>query len=135
MVFYVAALERRKSVSTTQKPETIARIALTDSAIDQVRQFMVQEQVAIDTAGLRVSATPGGCSGFRYWLNIEEHALPDDHVVEQDGLRIFLDASSARHLSGAEIDFITTVETSGFKIQNPNEPSDCGCDCSEECPA
>lgn len=122
-------------MSTIQHPETIASIALTDSAIDQVRQFMVQEKVAIDTAGLRVSATPGGCSGFRYWLNIEEHALPDDYVVVQNGLRIFLDASSARHLCGAEIDFVSTVDAAGFKIQNPNEPSDCGCDCSDQCPA
>jgi iron-sulfur cluster assembly accessory protein len=122
-------------VSTIQQPETFASFALTASAIDQVKQFMVQEQVAIDTAGLRVSATPGGCSGFRYWLNVEEHALPDDFVVEQDGLRIFVDASSARHLSGAEIDFVSNVDASGFKVQNPNEPSNCGCDCSEECPA
>ena len=122
-------------MSTIQQPETIARIALTDSAVDQVRQFMVQEQVAIDTAGLRVSATPGGCSGFRYWLNVEEHALPDDQVVVQGGLRIFMDEASARNLSGAKIDFISTVEASGFKVFNPNEPSNCGCDCSNECPA
>jgi iron-sulfur cluster assembly protein len=122
-------------VSITQQPETVARIALTESAIDQVREFMKQERIAVDTAGLRVSATPGGCSGLRYWLNIEEHALPDDHVVEQDGLRIFLDASSARHLSGAQIDFISTVDASGFKVRNPNEPSNCSCDCSEECSA
>lgn len=122
-------------MSTSQQPETIASIALTDSAIDQVRQFMVQEQVAIDTAGLRVSATPGGCSGFRYWLNVEEHALPDDHVVVQGGLRIFMDESSARYLSGAEIDFVSAVDACGFKVSNPNEPSNCGCDCSNECPA
>jgi iron-sulfur cluster assembly protein len=122
-------------VSTIQQPETVVSIALTASAIDQVKQFMVQERIAADTAGLRVSATPGGCSGFRYWLNIEEHALPDDHVVEQDGLRIFLDASSAKYLSGAEIDFVSKVDASGFKVQNPNETSNCGCDCSEECPA
>jgi len=135
MVFYVASLERRKSVSTIQKPETTASIALTDSAIEQVRQFMVQEKVAIDTAGLRVSAMPGGCSGFRYWLNVEEHALPDDFVVEQDGLQVFLDSSSATYLNGAEIDFVSTVDASGFKVTNPNEPSNSGCDCSEQCPA
>lgn len=122
-------------MSTIQKPETTASIALTESAIEQVRQFMVQEEVAGDTAGLRVSATPGGYSGFRYWLNIEEHPLPDDLVVEQKGLRIFLDASSATYLDGAEIDFVSTVDTSGFKVTNPNEPSNCGCDCSEQCPA
>ncbi len=120
-------------MSTIQKPEMTATIALTESAIDQVKRFMVQENVAIDTAGLRVSATPGGCSGFRYWLNIEEHPLPDDSVVEQDGIRIFLDASSATYLDGAEVDFISTVDAAGFKVKNPNEPS--GCDCSDQCPA
>ena len=122
-------------MSTIQKLEATATVALTESAIDQVKQFMVQENVAIDTAGLRVSATPGGCSGFRYWLNIEEHPLPDDSIVEQDGLRIFLDASSATYLDGAEVDFISTNDAAGFKVKNPKEPSNCGCDCSEQCPA
>ena len=122
-------------MSTIQKLEATATVALTKSAVDQVKQFMVQENVAIDTAGLRVSATPGGCSGFRYWLNIEERPLPDDSIVEQDGLRIFLDASSATYLDGAEVDFISTNDAAGFKVKNPNEPSDRGCDCSEQCPA
>jgi len=124
-----------KSVSTIQKPVTTASVAMTDKAIDQVKQFMLQQDVAIATAGLRVSAMPGGCSGFRYWLNVEEHALPDDSVVEQGGLRIFLDASSATYLDGAEIDFVSTDDATGFKVTNPNEPSNCGCDCSEQCPA
>ncbi len=122
-------------MSTIQKLEATATVALTESAVDQVKQFMVQENVAIDTAGLRVSATPGGCSGFRYWLNIEERPLPDDSIVEQDGLRIFLDASSATYLDGAEVDFISTTEAAGFKVKNPNEPNNCSCDCSEQCPA
>lgn len=134
MVSYVPALERGKRVSTIQKPKVTASIALSETAIDQVKQFMAREQVSIDTAGLRISATPGGCSGFRYWLNIEEHPLPDDIIAEQDGLRVFMDTSSVRYLSGSEIDFVTTVDDSGFRISNPNEPASCACDCSGECP-
>lgn len=119
-------------MSTIQRPAMTASIALTETAIDQVRQFIVREEVAIDTAGLRVSATPGGCSGFRYWLNVEEHPLSDDCVVELDGLRVFMDPSSAVYLDGAQIDFVSTVDASGFKIKNPNEPSDCACNCSDQ---
>ncbi len=122
-------------MSAIQQPVATASITMTVSAVEQVRKFMTQEEVAIDTAGLRISATPNGCSGFRYWLNVEEHALPDDSVVEQDGLRIFIDASSSAYLNGAEVDFVSNVDASGFRINNPNEPSTQGCDCSGECPA
>lgn len=121
-------------MSTVQKPRVAASIALSDSAAEQVKLFMNQQGVEMDTAGLRVSAAPGGCSGFRYWLNVEEHPLPDDSVMEQDGLRVFLDAVSAQCLAGATIDFVSNGETSGFKVSNPNEPSSCSCDCSQECP-
>lgn len=121
-------------MSTIQKPNITASIVLSETAIDQVKQVIAREQVRTDTAGLRISAVPGGCTGFRYWLNIEEHPLPDDIIAEQDGLRVFMDTSSARYLSGSEIDFVTTVDGSGFKVTNPNEPANCACDCSGECP-
>jgi iron-sulfur cluster assembly protein len=132
---YVGALGRRKNVSTIQKPTTAVGVSITEEAAEQVKQFMVQERIATDTAGLRVSATPGGCSGFRYWLNVEEHPLPNDVVVQLDGLRVFLDASSAEYLAGAEIGFVSTADASGFRITNPNESHGCSCDCSEQCPA
>ena len=122
-------------MTTAKQAEAVSGIALSASSVEQVKQFMARESIAINTAGLRVSATPGGCSGFRYWLNIEDQPLPDDTIVEQDGLRVFMDGSSATYLAGAEIDFVSAVDAAGFKINNPNEPETCGCSCGDQCPA
>lgn len=122
-------------MNTVQTVEAVTGIALSTLAVEQVKQFMARENIAVDTAGLRVSATPGGCSGFRYWLNVEDQPLPGDLVVEQDGLRVFMDSASATHLAGAEIDFVSTVDAAGFKVNNPNEPDTCSCDCGDQCPA
>jgi iron-sulfur cluster assembly protein len=68
-----------------QAPAAGFTLSLTDRAADEVRKFIVQEQVPAETAGLRVSVLPGGCSGFKYSLNIEERALDDDLVSEITG--------------------------------------------------
>ena len=114
-------------MSTTQRPETTVRITLTEKALEQVRSFIEQEDVPPETAGLRVTVMPGGCSGFKYGLNIEERALDDDIVVEQDGLRVFVDAFSGQYLQGTEIDFVSTMQASGFTFTNPNATGGCGC--------
>ena len=69
-------------------------LIITDRAAEEVRKFMEAEQVPVESAGLRVSVLPGGCSGFKYSLNIEERALEDDAVVEVSGVRVFVDGFS-----------------------------------------
>ena len=102
-------------------------LTLTDKAADEVRKFMAAEQVPADTAGLRVSVLPGGCSGFKYSLNIEERALDDDMTHEINGVRIFVDGFSAQYLSGITIDYVTSMQGSGFTFNNPNATGGCGC--------
>jgi len=114
-------------MSTTQRPEATVNIGLTDQALEQVRNFMKQEDVAPDTAGLRVSVMPGGCSGFRYGLNIEEKPLDDDLIVQRGDVRVFVDAFSAQYLNGTEIDYVSTMQASGFTFNNPNATGGCGC--------
>ena len=114
-------------MSTTQRPETIVDVSLTMSAVEQVRKFIEQEDVPVETAGLRVSVLPGGCSGFKYGLNIEERPLDDDLVVQQDDLRIFVDVFSGQYLQGTTIDFVSTMQQSGFTFNNPNASGGCGC--------
>jgi iron-sulfur cluster assembly protein len=70
---------------------------------------------------------PGGCSGFRYGLNIEERPLDDDMVVDVRGIRVFVDAFSAQYLSGTTIDYVTNMQGSGFTFENPNSTGGCGC--------
>jgi iron-sulfur cluster assembly accessory protein len=110
-----------------QAPATGFNMTLTERAAEEVQKFIVQEQVAPETAGLRVSVLPGGCSGFKYSLNIEERALDDDMVHEVNGVRVFVDGFSAQYLSGITIDYVTSMQGSGFTFSNPNASGGCGC--------
>lgn len=112
---------------TTTRPETTVDIKLTDAAAEQIRRFMEQEEVPEETAGLRVAVLPGGCSGFRYGLNIEERSLDEDLISNIGGLRIFVDAFSAQYLSGTTIDYVSGMEGSGFAFNNPKATGGCGC--------
>lgn len=114
-------------MTTTHRPETNVEIVLTDKAVAQVQQFLSQEDVPQDTAGLRVAVMPGGCSGFKYGLMIEEQPAEDDFVIEVKGLRVFVDAFSAQYLNGTTIDYVSNVQGAGFTFNNPNATGGCGC--------
>jgi iron-sulfur cluster assembly accessory protein len=114
-------------MSTTQRPQATVAIQLTESAGEQVKRFIEQEQVALETAGLRVAVLPGGCSGFKYGLNIEERPLDDDMILDVRGLRVFVDQFSAQYLDGVTIDYVTTLQGAGFTFDNPNATGGCGC--------
>jgi iron-sulfur cluster assembly accessory protein len=100
---------------------------LTGRAAEEVQKFITQEQVPAESAGLRVSVLPGGCSGFKYSLNIEERPLDDDLVHEISGVRVFVDGFSAQYLAGVTIDYVTSMQGSGFTFSNPNATGGCGC--------
>lgn len=102
-------------------------LTLTENAVTEVRKFMDAEAVPSESAGLRVSVLPGGCSGFKYSLNIEERALEDDAVLEINGVRVFVDAFSMQYLNGVSIDYVTAMQGSGFSFSNPNATGGCGC--------
>jgi iron-sulfur cluster assembly accessory protein len=102
-------------------------LILTDRAAEEVRKFIVSEQVPVETAGLRISVLPGGCSGFKYSLNIEEKALEDDMVLDLNQVRVFVDGFSAQYLSGVTVDYVSSMQGSGFTFTNPNATGGCGC--------
>ncbi|HEU4524840.1 MAG TPA: iron-sulfur cluster assembly accessory protein [Gemmatimonadales bacterium] len=110
-----------------QAPAGGFALNLTGRAAEEVQKFIVQEQVPVDTAGLRVSVLPGGCSGFKYSLNIEERPLEDDLVNEVNGVRVFVDGFSAQYLTGITIDYVSSMQGSGFTFNNPNASGGCGC--------
>ena len=103
------------------------QLTLSDNAVAEVRKFMAAEAVPAESAGLRVAVMPGGCSGFKYSLNIEERALEDDSVLEINGVRVFVDAFSMQYLNGVAIDYVTSMQGSGFALSNPNATGGCGC--------
>ena len=102
-------------------------LTITERATEEVKKFMVAEQVPGESAGLRVSVLPGGCSGFKYSLNIEEHALDDDVVLDVSGVRVFVDGFSMQYLNGVTIDYTSSMQGSGFTFNNPNATGGCGC--------
>jgi iron-sulfur cluster assembly accessory protein len=110
-----------------QTPASGFSLALSGRATEEVRKFIAQEQVPAETAGLRVSVLPGGCSGFKYSLNIEERPLEDDMVAEVNGVRVFVDGFSAQYLTGVTIDYVSSMQGSGFTFSNPNASGGCGC--------
>ena len=114
-------------MATTQRTTPTVTLTLTERAAVEVRKFMAEEHAPPETAGLRVAVLPGGCSGFRYSLNIEEKPLDDDIVVETGGVRCFVDTFSAQHLNGTTIDFRSNFQESGFAFENPNATGGCGC--------
>jgi iron-sulfur cluster assembly accessory protein len=119
--------ENAMSETTTQAlPEGLV-LNLTDNAVAEVRKFIAAENVPAETGGLRVSVLPGGCSGFKYSLNIEDHAADDDMTADINGVRVFIDAFSAQYLSGVTIDYVTAMQGSGFTFNNPNATGGCGC--------
>ena len=70
---------------------------------------------------------PGGCSGFQYSLNIEEQSKTGDFVMDKQGIRLFVDMFSAQYLNGVTIDYVTSMQGSGFTFKNPNSTGGCGC--------
>jgi iron-sulfur cluster assembly accessory protein len=112
--------------ATPSPPEVkVVPISLTPNAIAKVKGIMAQQNPV--PAGLRVGVVGGGCSGFSYSLQFDTSAGMMDKVFDMDGLKVFVDATSIMYLSGCRVDYVETLEGAGFKFENPNVKSTCGC--------
>jgi iron-sulfur cluster assembly protein len=105
--------------------EQTQTILVTDKALATVRNLLIEKSVP--NYGLRVFVAGGGCSGMQYGMALEEEARPYDHVIEQDGVKVFVDPTSMMYLAGATVDYEDSLMGGGFKIENPNAVSSCGC--------
>lgn len=113
------------STTTPEVKTKSAPISLTASAVAKVKEIMGQQNPV--PAGLRVSVVGGGCSGFSYSMQFENGAGMMDKVFDMDGLKVFVDATSVMYLNGCTVDYVETLEGAGFKFDNPNVKSTCGC--------
>jgi len=100
-------------------------ITLTDNAIKAVHRFISSTEGA--AKGLRINVSGGGCSGFQYGLKLEENAGPEDTVIDYGAVKLFIDSQSLALITGATVDFVDSLEGSGFKFTNPNAKSACAC--------
>ncbi len=113
--------------TTTAPVAPSVNLNVTGPAANEIKKFMTSEEGLPETAGLRVRVVPGGCSGFQYSLNIEEESRQGDFVLDDKGVRLFVDMFSAQYLNGVEIDYVTNMMGSGFTFNNPNATGSCGC--------
>jgi iron-sulfur cluster insertion protein len=109
---------------TLRAPEGVA-LMLTDVAVEKVKEVMTRE--GVKDGGLRVSVVGGGCSGFQYNLGIDDSAREDDTIIEQGGVKLFLDPISQQYVYGTVIDYVNGLHGAGFKFVNPKADRTCGC--------
>lgn len=110
-----------KPQETTKK----APVMLTTKAIAKVKEIMEQQTPV--PAGLRIGVVGGGCSGFSYSMSFENSSGMMDKVFDMEGLKVYVDATSVMYLNGCTVDYLETLEGAGFKFENPNVKSTCGC--------
>lgn len=100
-------------------------VMLTEAAVKQVKEVIKAQGFEGYYFSIRV--VPAGCSGLGYDLNLVKETKPSDLTWEQDGVRIATDALSSKYLDGTKVDYVTSVTGAGFKFENPNAKSSCGC--------
>lgn len=109
-------------------PDTFKKptpLTLTPAAVEKVREIMATQDPL--PAGLRIGVVGGGCSGFQYSMSFENQQGMMDKVLQFDTLKVFVDATSLMYLNGCTVDYVETLEAAGFKFDNPNTKSTCGC--------
>lgn len=101
-------------------------VTITDAAAEKVKQLLERDGRG-EEFGLRLKVVGGGCSGLQYQLMFDDQTSEWDQKVERDGVQVFVDPKSAVYLVGSTVDFVDDLNGSGFKIENPNASSTCGC--------
>jgi iron-sulfur cluster assembly protein len=104
----------------------MAVIEVTPPAAERIRALLDKEG-KLDSHGLRLKVVGGGCSGLRYELAFDERVNENDTELETGGVRVIVDEKSALYLVGTTLDFVDTLQESGFKMINPQAKSTCGC--------
>jgi iron-sulfur cluster assembly protein len=100
-------------------------ITLTPTAVNKVKEILEMQDPK--PAGLRIAVVGGGCSGFTYSMAFENSPGLLDKTYDFEGLKVFIDQASMLYLDGAQVDYVETLEGAGFKFDNPNVKSTCGC--------
>ena len=100
-------------------------VALTEKAANKVKQMLEKENKK--DYGLRVGIVTGGCSGYMYDISLDKAPKESDTVIEEKGVRIFMNPESITFMKGSTVDYKDGLQNAGFKIDNPNAKRSCGC--------
>jgi len=112
-------------VASSHAGEAPDIVSFTPKAVEMVRAAIEQEGLA--GQGIRVGVAGGGCSGFQYTMDFENDPKDGDVVLDQHGLKLFVDPMSAMYLQGVTVDYVQGLQGAGFKFINPNAKNTCGC--------
>ena len=130
----MAMTETNKTETSKTDTGTETNIfSISENAASKVTELLDKETSAAPEEhdgkeyALRVAVQPGGCAGLRYALYFDDRKLDDDHVERMHGVEIRVDKMSAPYLRGATIDYLDTLQQSGFTIDNPNAKGTCAC--------
>ena len=104
----------------------MAVVEVSEAAAQQIKRLLDQEG-KVATHALRMKVVGGGCSGLQYQLAFDDQFGENDSVVEANGVKVVVDEKSALYLVGTCLDFVDSLMESGFKIENPNATTTCGC--------
>jgi len=113
------------SVTPTEETAKKPPLTITPSAVNKVREIMATQDPL--PAGLRIGVVGGGCSGFQYSMAFENQPGMMDKVYSFGDLKVFIDATSLMYIQGCTVDYVETLEAAGFKFDNPQVKSTCGC--------
>jgi iron-sulfur cluster assembly protein len=102
-------------------------LTVTQNAADQIRMLISQAPEGQPVVGLRIGVQPGGCSGMSYFMEYAVEKNPTEEVIEDKGVKIFVDQRAMLYLIGTEMDYNDGEYESGFIFKNPNETGRCGC--------
>ena len=100
-------------------------VTLTEKAASKVKSLLEKENK--QGYGLRVGVTPGGCSSYMYDIGLEKAPKENDIVIEEKGVKLFINPESIAFMKGSTVDYTDSLTNAGFKINNPNVKTTCGC--------
>ena len=120
-------IEKSPSKEPSQEKQEVdlsnATLTVTDKAAEKIKALIEQEK----KQALRISVQSGGCSGHTYGMELDDKSTDNDIVIEQKGIKIFVDKASMEKLNGVDVDYVDSLQGAGFKINNPQAKSTCGC--------
>ena len=112
-------------IETIEITQVTEAVTLSPNAADKLRQILLEKN--LPDHGLRVFVAGGGCSGLQYGMAFEGQPRDMDTIIDQSGLKVYVDPVSLEYLYGATIDYVDGLMGAGFRIDNPNAVAACGC--------